>query len=169
MTARNAVPSLPPCRSSLAPCSFSLASARLAGIAGGGTGRRVDHVQHLLDLAGHARAERIEPVADAAGRKVGVVDMIDVGFAERASLRQRFVDRPIEFGRVAGGVLIPNFKISRRRRLAQCLDLSERDLGKNKCPFVLVAGHGHRSPRFVLENTDVELQQRDWLPGRLEA
>ena len=122
------------------------------------------------------RFENQAVLVSGAGRGIGrdialsfAREGADIGFAERAFLRQRFVDRPIEFGRVAGGVLIPNFKISRRCRLAQCLDLSERDLGKNKCPFVLVAGHGHRSPRFVSENTDCELQQRDRLSGMFEA
>jgi hypothetical protein len=101
--------------------------------------------EHLRDLGGHARADAIEPIGDAARRQVGVVNLLDVGFRERAFLRQRVVDGAVEPRAVAGGVLIPDFEIARRSGQAERADLLERDLCEGECTFVLVAWHGHRS------------------------
>ena len=108
------------------------------GITRRGTRGGVDRGQHLCDLGGHTRADAIEPIRDAAGRQVRVVNPLNVGFFERAFLRQRVVDGAVEPGAVAGGVLIPDLEIARRRWQAQRADLLERDLGEGECTFVLV-------------------------------
>jgi hypothetical protein len=111
----------------------------------------VDRGQHLRDLGGHARADAIEPIRDAAWRKIRVVNPLDVGFFERAFLRQRVVDGGVKSRAVAGGVLIPDLEIARRRRQAERADLLERDLGEGECTFVLVAWHGHSSLAIQLK------------------
>ena len=77
----------------------------------------------MFDLVEHTRADRIDALAEAAVGNIGVVDLLEIGFAERAFCRQRFVDLLIELLVVAGCIMIPDFKITRRGRLAQCLDL----------------------------------------------
>ena len=112
--------------------------------------RGVDRRHDLLDLVEHARADGIDALAETGVGNVGVVDLVEIGFAQRAILRQRFVDLLIERLIVAGRVMIPDFKIARRGRLAQCLDLPERGLREGERPFVLVCGHVHRLSPIAL-------------------
>jgi hypothetical protein len=99
----------------------------------------------LRDFGGHARTDAIEPVGAAAGRQTRVVNPLDIGFFERTFLRERIVDGAVEPGVIAGGVLILDFEIARRRGQAERANLLERDLGEGECTFVLVAWHGHSS------------------------
>src|ERR1051326_588131 len=77
-----------------------------------------------------------------------VVDLVDVGGAQRAFASERFVDVLIERGVVAGGVGVPDFVIARVRRLAQRLDLAEGDLRERQRALVFVTVDGHlKRPR----------------------
>ena len=77
------------------------------------------------------------------GRDVGGVDLLEIGVGQRAVLRQRLVDGLIERRVVAGRVGVPDLVIARRCRLAQRLDLAERDLGERHRAFVLSGGLRH--------------------------
>jgi hypothetical protein len=74
---------------------------------------------------------------------MGVADLVHVGIAQRAFLRQGIVDRLVEVRVVAGRVLVPDFEISRQSGLVEGTNLLEADPGEGKCSFVLVTGHGH--------------------------
>ena len=116
----------------------------------GGVDRRHD----LVDLVEHARADGIDALAEAAVGKISVVDLFEIGFAQCAAFRQRFVDRLIERLIVAGRIMIPDCKIARRGRLAQRLDLPESNFRESERPLVLV-GHVHRLSPIALGNSTI--------------
>ena len=113
----------------------------------------------LRDFADHARADVVEPSVTRPG-KVGIVDLLDVGFVELAFLRQRLVDGSIESRIVSRGVLIPDLEIARRCGLPERPDLLKRDFGEGQCTFVLVACTALALLRFNLKYRDT-LSQHD--------
>ena len=64
--------------------------------------------------------------------------MVDVGFAERAVARQRFVDRLVERRIVAGRVGVPDFEMARRSRLPKRPDLTKSNFRERHRAFVFV-------------------------------
>jgi hypothetical protein len=113
------------------------------GVAGGAAGRGADHGHHLLDLAHHLRADPIDLVGEPVGRHVAFVDVIDVGFAERAVARQQVVDGLVQRRVVAGRVGVPDLEVTGRRRLAQRPDLAKGNVRERHRAFVLVGWKSH--------------------------
>src|ERR1700746_2562536 len=72
-----------------------------------------------------------------------IVDLVDVRRAQRAFAGERFVDVLIERGIIAGGVGVPDFVIAWIGRLAQRLDLAERDFRERQGALVFVSVGGH--------------------------
>ena len=66
--------------------------------------------------------------------------------AEHAAGLERLVDALVERGVIAGGVGVPDLVIARSGRLAQRLDLPERDFRERHGAFVFVGILGHRNP-----------------------
>jgi hypothetical protein len=114
------------------------------GVVRGGAGGGADHRHDLLDLAHHLRADAVDAVGEAVRRDVGLVDLVDVGFAERAVARQELVDHLIQRGIIAGGVVVPDFEMTRCGRLAQRPDLTESNLSERHRAFVLIGVNSHR-------------------------
>jgi hypothetical protein len=116
-----------------------------------GANRAVDHRHDLLDLVDDSSADIVDAVGEAGRRKICVVDLIDIGAAQRPGARERFVDRLIERRIVAGRVGVPDLIISRVGRLAQGPDLAERDFGECHRAFVLVRFRVHipAAPRGI--------------------
>jgi hypothetical protein len=107
-------------------------------IVGGRADRSVDHRHHLLDLVDDLAADVVEAGGQARGREIGLVDLVDIRRAQRAVARQCLVDGLIEWRIVARRIGVPDFVIARIGRLAQRLDLPERDLRERECAHVLV-------------------------------
>jgi hypothetical protein len=85
---------------------------------------------------------------------VRLVNPLDVGFFERALLRQRIVDGAVEIRIVAGGVLIPDLEIARRSGQAERADLLKRDLGEGECRSCSLLGTATALFRFNLRYWD---------------
>ena len=124
--------------------SFSRHVGEALGIAVGGAGGGVDHRHHLLDLVHHLAADIVDALGQPRRRADRSRRFVEVGVGERAVLLQRLVDLLVERGVVAGGVGVPDLVIARRCRLAQRLDLAERDVGERHRAFVLVGVRRHR-------------------------
>src|SRR5262245_2478317 len=72
-----------------------------------------------------------------------LVDAVEIGIRQRALAGEHLVDMLIERRIVAGGVGVPDFIVARISRLAQRLDLAERDLRERHRALVLVAARRH--------------------------
>ena len=113
------------------------------GIARRAAGGGADHRHHLLDLVHHLRADAIDALGEAAWRKIGFVDLLDVGVAQRAVARQHLVDHLVQRRIVAGRVGVPDLEMTRRSRLPQCSDLTESNFRERHRAFVIVGRDGH--------------------------
>src|SRR5690606_3481874 len=97
----------------------------------------IDHRHDLLDLTDDAGANLVDAIAEAHRRQELIVDRGEVLFGKPALAYERFVDDLIEFRIMPGRIRVPNFKIARRRRLAQSFDLPHRRLSMGDGPAVL--------------------------------
>ena len=104
-----------------------------------------DQRHHVVDFADHARADLVDAVAGLDLRKIGLVDLLEIGLGQLAVARQRLVDDLVEGRIVPGGVDVPDFIIARHGGLPQRLDLPQGDFGEGHCAFVFVEhlDHGH--------------------------
>ncbi|MDR6302657.1 hypothetical protein GGQ85_000333 [Nitrobacter vulgaris] len=64
------------------------------------TGRQAEHVgdegHHVVDLIDDPRTELIDAFGSPHRRKIGFVDLFEVGIAQRAVARQRLINDPAE-------------------------------------------------------------------------
>jgi hypothetical protein len=104
-----------------------------------------DQGHHVVDFADHTCADLVDAVGGLDLGKIGLVDLLEIGFGQLAVARQRFVDDLVERWIVTGGVDVPDFIIAGHGGLSERLDLAERDFGESQCAFVFVEHLGHRS------------------------
>jgi len=70
--------------------------------------------------------------------KIGVVDLLEIGFGQLAVARQSLVDDLVEGGIVSGRVDVPYLLIARHGGLPQRPDLPERKFGEGHRAFMFV-------------------------------
>ncbi|MEY9807654.1 hypothetical protein ABIF30_007261 [Bradyrhizobium elkanii] len=121
-----------------------VAGADEAGVIGRGHAERVgDQLHDGVDLADDAGADLVDAVRGLDVRKVGFVDLLEIGFRELAAARQRLVDDLVERRVVSGRVDVPDFIVAGDGGLAKRADLAKCDFGKGQRTFVLVQQLDH--------------------------
>ncbi len=67
-----------------------------------------------------------------------MIELIELRERDRAAFVNRVVDRAVEPAEIAGDVGVPDFIISRPRRMAKRTNLANRHIGERRRAFVLV-------------------------------
>ena len=111
--------------------------------------RFVIHELHQDDGFGEIEAlseftpDLVDAVRGLDVRKVGFVDLLEIGFVELAAARQRLVDDLVERRVVSGRVDVPDLIIAGNGGLAKRADLAKRDFSEGQRTFVLVQQLDH--------------------------